>query len=83
MAADLIVSILKSKTHQQTLSLEFGRQYNLTELKQVFRGIARQVHPDKSSCPGAKEAFIKLHSAFEIVCESAVQMSHPDVSSIK
>lgn len=70
--ADLIVKVLTAKTIEQTLTLDSENRFSLLELKQVFRTIAKQIHPDKTNCPGAKEAFIKVHSAYESLCDRAV-----------
>lgn len=57
--------------------LSEGLLHLSSELSQVYRFLARQLHPDKNGHPQAKEAFQKVLSAMETVkARNPVQSSN-------
>lgn len=68
-----ITNILRAKTPSQILLLDLRKTYSHSDLKAAYRNLARVIHPDKTTCPGAKEAFIKLHNAYEDLISGVVE----------
>ena len=53
-------------------------------VKEVFQRLARIIHPDKTSVPGAAEAFAKLRTTYEqLLCELEKKMTVPEVVPAK
>ncbi len=50
--------------------LGVGRDAGRDEIKKAFRRLAREVHPDVSDAPDAKERFAELAEAYEILSKS-------------
>jgi molecular chaperone DnaJ len=50
--------------------LGIGRQASETEIKQAFRRLARELHPDVSDAPDADERFREVVEAYEVLSKS-------------
>lgn len=47
--------------------LNLDRNSNSNDIKKAFRNLALKWHPDKSSAPGAKDIFLQIYEAYEIL----------------
>jgi DnaJ-class molecular chaperone len=50
--------------------LELNKNASLDEIRKSFRTLALKYHPDKNKNIGAKEKFMKIVEAYEVLCDS-------------
>ncbi|MFN0031244.1 MAG: J domain-containing protein [Flavobacteriales bacterium] len=58
----------KLEDQYRTLGLQLGATEE--EVRQAYRAIAKQYHPDVNKTPGAEQRFITAHMAYEAVIQS-------------
>lgn len=49
--------------------LGVGRNADVSEVKTAFRSLARRSHPDVDKSPGAKERFVAILEAYEVLAD--------------
>jgi curved DNA-binding protein CbpA len=54
---------------------------DLAAVKRAFRALARRLHPDVSSDPGAKERFIEVRAAYDFLVDPERRRSHDRASA--
>jgi len=53
----LVKKVLSAKSHYDVLGVSRNERIDVTILKKTYKTMALQLHPDKNTAPGAKEAF--------------------------
>lgn len=64
VAANMVPPSLER--HYRALGVQLGA--GLDEVRQAYRKLALQYHPDKNTAPGALETFRRVQEAYEAVC---------------
>jgi curved DNA-binding protein CbpA len=63
--------------------LELNKTASLDEIRKSFRTLALKYHPDKNKNAGAKEKFMKIVEAYEVLCDSKGKKNYDDSITIK
>lgn len=56
--------------------LGISEQASVDEIKKAFRAKAKQYHPDVNSSPDAKQQFIQIHEAYELLLHHKTHLSY-------
>lgn len=56
--------------------LNVDRQASTTDIKKAFRTLALQWHPDKNRDPNAKDIFIQINEAYEILSDETKRQNY-------
>ena len=63
--ADTIARVLSAKSHYSVFGV--SKDVTTSDVARAYRQLARKVHPDKNTLPGAEDAFKAVQAAYEVL----------------